>query len=67
MFIRNLFTYGTAGVQESVTLRNIVLPYLEMSDMGRGGGGGGCFCVVSRGFEKHVKVEYSPHFEVRFS
>ena len=65
MFICNLFTYGAAGVQESVTLRDIVLPYLEMSD--RGQGGGGCFCVVPRGFEKHVKVEYSPHFEVRFS
>ena len=32
-----MFTYWAADVQESATLRDIVLPYLEMSNRGRGG------------------------------
>ena len=39
-------------------LFDIVFPYLEMSDRGRGGGGGGLrtSCVVPRGFQKMCKL-----------
>ena len=53
---------GRGNVQESVTLCDIVLPYLEMSDRGRGGTLRGSMQVC-----KNAKVENSSHFEVRFS
>ena len=50
------------GMFRSVTLCDIVLPYLEMSDRGRGGTLRGSMRVC-----KNAKVENSSHFEVRFS